>query len=153
MNIINDSEIMLSLCAPLGHIPVIPLNYSTLSKQTLFSRDLVEMCFKEILLAMSRCLNARRNIQLDFNRVGRLLICDTKAKMKFFHDFIKKLDVSGELENAFRTHTTQSEMSIMTNPIPSRLSTASALTLPRYCYTLLCTLSYLLEQLYFYYKC
>lgn len=108
----------------LGHIPVVTLNYSTISHEGSFSRDSTELCIKEILLAISHWLFTKKSIQLDFCNVGRLIVRDSKVKMKFFRDFIRQLDVDGELENIFRPQTTQSDISIMSNPYPSQSSTA-----------------------------
>lgn len=103
-----------------GHIPVIPLNYSVLSNEGPYSRDSFQLCIKEILLAMSRCLFAKKNVHLDFCDVGRLIVKDSKIQMKFFRNFIRQLDFNGDLESAFRPRTAQSEASIMTNPSPCR---------------------------------
>ena len=100
------------------------MNYSVLSNEGSCSRDSAELCIKEILLATSHCLFARKSIQLDFCNVGRLFVKDSKVKMKFFRDFIKQLDVDGELEKVFRPQTAQSDISIMSNPFPPRTSTA-----------------------------
>lgn len=115
----------------LGHIPIVPLNYSVLSNELSCSRDSVELCVKEILLAMSRCLFARRSVQLDFYNIGRLVVQDSKVKMKFFRDFIKQLDFNEELGGEIRPQTTQSEISIMTNPYPSSRLATSDHILPR----------------------
>ncbi len=115
----------------LGRIPLIPLNYTVISNETHFNRDSVELCIKEIVLAISRCISSKGHVQLDFNEVGRLSINGARAKTKFFRAFINMMDGSGQLENAFRPHTAESEMSLMTNPVQPRLSTSSGLALPR----------------------
>ena len=97
---------------------------------TPFDRDTVELCVKEVLQAMGRSLAARKNIQFDFSNIGRLVILDRKAKMRFFRDFIASLDTSGEMEYAFRPDTAQSVLSIMSNPCTPRPSTTNTLTLP-----------------------
>ena len=114
-----------------GNIPIVPLNFTAISREGSYSRDTIELCIKEVLLAMSRCLFSKKSVQLDFYAVGRLIIKSSIAKMAFFHDFIKKLDFNEELESIFRLPTFRSA-SIMTNSLPSRLS---ALTdhFPRYC--------------------
>ncbi len=114
-----------------GHIPIVPLNYTAISNEGSFNRDMVELCIKEILLAMSRCLFLKRSVQLDFYMVGRVIVKSSSVRIKFFHDFIKQLDFSEELENAFRLRTSQSDMSVMTNPLPSQLCSSSD-HLPRY---------------------
>ena len=97
---------------------------------TAFDRDTVELCVKEVLQAMGRSLAARKNIQFDFGNIGRLVIQDRKAKMRFFRDFIASLDTSGEMEYAFRPDTAHSVLSIMSNPCTPRPSTTNTLTLP-----------------------
>lgn len=116
----------------IGHIPIVPLNFTVISNEGPFSRDSVELCVREILLSMSRCLFEKKTVQLDFYKVGRLFTQNSKIKMKFFRDFIKKLDFNGELESIFRPRTAQSELSIMTNPFLSRPTTsANPSILPR----------------------
>lgn len=107
-----------------GNIPIVPLNFTAISREGSYSRDMIELCIKEVLLAMSRCLFSKRSVQLDFYAVGRLVIKSSSAKMAFFQDFIKKLDFNEELESIFRFPTFQS-VSVMTNPFPSRLNTSS----------------------------
>ena len=97
---------------------------------TAFDRDTVELCVKEVLQAMGRSLAARKNIQFDIGNIGRLVIQDRKAKMRFFRDFIASLDTSGEMEYAFRPDTAHSVLSIMSNPCTPRPSTTNTLTLP-----------------------
>ena len=106
------------------------MNFTALSNMTAFDRDTVELCVKEVLQAMGRSLAARKNIQFDFGNIGRLVIQDRKAKMRFFRDFIASLDTSGEMEYAFRPDTAHSVLSIMSNPCTPRPSTANTLTLP-----------------------
>lgn len=117
-----------------GCIPVTPLNYTVLSNEGPYNRDSLQLCIKEILLALSRRLFARKNVYLDFCEVGRVIVKGSKIQVKFFRSFIKQLDFndSGELEAAFRPRTAQSEVSIMTNPSPLRSCTSSEHILPRY---------------------
>lgn len=108
---------------------MVPLNYTVVSNEGSYNRDSVQLCVKEILSAMSRCLSVRKSINLDFIEVGRVIVKDSKIQMKFFRDFIRQFDSNGELEDLFRLQTTRSEMSIMTNPM---LRTSSDQFLPRY---------------------
>lgn len=112
-----------------GQIPIVPLNFSVLSNGTNYDRNTVELCIKEIIQAMSRLLASSGNIQFDFHHIGRLLIAESKVKMRFFREFISSLDSSGELEHAFRPDTAFSTLSIMTNPSTPRSGTA--LVLPK----------------------
>ena len=60
-------------------------------------RDVVEICIKEILSAFNRAVNTRKNVDLTFQNIGRLVIKDGKAKMKFTRDFLKTMDGTGTL--------------------------------------------------------
>ncbi len=108
-----------------GQIPIVPLNFTHISSNSPFSRDTVEISFKDVLLTMSRTLAEGKNIQLDIGKVGRLLIGDGKVKMRFFRNFIASLDGSGGVERAFRPNTANSVLSIMSNPTSPRLATTT----------------------------
>ena len=81
---------------------------------------------------MSRLLAANGNVQFDLAHIGRLLIRESKVKMRFYREFIAALDSSGDLEHAFRPDTAHSVLSIMTNPSTPRSGTSSSkLVLPK----------------------
>ena len=46
-----------------GQIPVVQLNFAALSNETPFNRDTVESCVKEVLQALSRSVQAKRNVE------------------------------------------------------------------------------------------
>lgn len=107
------------------------MNYTVLSNEGPYDRDSIQLCIKEILLALSRCLFIKKSVHLDFCEVGRVIVKDSKIHMKFFRNFIKQLDIDGELENVFRPQTAQSDLSIMTTPSLSRSCSSSDHILPR----------------------
>lgn len=116
-----------------GHIPILPLNFTMLSNETALDRDSVEMCVREVLQVLAHSLAARRIVHFDFSNVGRLVIRESRAKMRFFHEFIATLDSSGELGCAFRPGTSEtfgSDLSIMSAPGTPRPGTSGTLTLP-----------------------
>ena len=113
-----------------GQIPIVPLNFTCISNDSPFNRDTVEMSIRDVLLALARVLAAKKNIQLDFGKVGRLLMTEGRVKMRFFKEFIASLDSSGGMENAFRPDTSGSVLSIMSNPITPR-SVITTPMLPR----------------------
>lgn len=80
-----------------GEIPVIQLNFAVISMEMGIDRDVVEICIKEILSAFNRAVNTRKNVDLTFHNIGRLVIKDGKAKMKFTRDFLKTMDGTGTL--------------------------------------------------------
>jgi len=80
-----------------GEIPVVQLNFAVISMEMGLERDVVEICIKEILSAFNRAVNTRKNVDLTFQNIGRLVIKDGKAKMKFTRDFLKTMDGTGTL--------------------------------------------------------
>ena len=91
------------------------------------------MCVKEVLQVLAHSLAARKIVHFDFSNVGRLVIRESRAKMRFFREFIAALDSSGELGCAFRpgtSHTSCSDLSIMSAPGTPRPGTSGTLTLP-----------------------
>ena len=67
-----------------------------------YPRETVESCIKEVLQAVSRSLHVRRNVEFIFTGIGCLSIRDARAKMKFYKEFIRSMDNTGELVNALR---------------------------------------------------
>lgn len=57
---------------------------------------------KEVLQAVSRSLHVRRNVEFIFSGIGSLSIRDARVKMKFYKEFVKSMDSTGELVNALR---------------------------------------------------
>lgn len=125
-----------------GQIPVVALNYTILANYSPFDRDTVEMCVKEILHTFSYVVGVGKSIELPLVSVGKLVVRDGRAKMKFFRDFIQQLDSSGQLEDAFHqrsatamsTVSMQSEASIISNRVGSVLSrpgTTGSVVLPK----------------------
>ena len=98
--ILNDSEIKLLLFISVGQIPVVQLNFAALSNETPFNRDTVESCVKEVLQALSRSVQAKRNVEFHFAGIGRLSIRESKVKMKFYKEFLRSMDGSGSLVHA-----------------------------------------------------
>lgn len=92
------------------------LNYTTISRDTSFNRDSVELFIKEVVLAVSRHLSTTGSVELNFCNIGQLTIHNSKIRMKFYRDFIQKLDLDDQLHNTFRPHTANSDLSIITNP-------------------------------------
>ena len=75
-----------------GDIPVVPLNYAALATDLELERDTVEMCVKELIGAFSRAVNTNKRGELTFREVGKLVVKDGKAKMKFCKEFLKLMD-------------------------------------------------------------
>lgn len=81
---------------------MVQLNYAALSYESPFDRDTVESCVKEVLNAVARSLSVKRNVEFQFQGIGRLQIRDGKVKMKFYKDFLNSMDGSGKLVDALK---------------------------------------------------
>ena len=85
-----------------GTIPTVPLNYAVLSMESPFDRNIVEGCVHEIITSVARAVISQKNVELVFSGIGRLQIRNTRAKLKFYKDFIKQMDGTGELLDSMR---------------------------------------------------
>ncbi|XP_066562378.1 coiled-coil domain-containing protein 81 isoform X2 [Amia ocellicauda] len=83
-----------------GDVPVVPLNYTALSWGTPFDRDTVELCIHETLLLLHRCAASQRSTHFNFPGIGVLSLCQGTVKMRFYKDFLKAMDGSGNLTQA-----------------------------------------------------
>lgn len=113
-----------------GQIPVVQLNFAALSNETPFNRDTVESCVKEVLQALSRSVQAKRNVEFHFAGIGRLSIRETKVKMKFYKEFLRSMDGSGSLVHALSNRPGTAD-SVLSEPVSPRLHTSNTLVLPR----------------------
>lgn len=113
-----------------GQIPVVQLNFAALSNETPFNRDTVESCVKEVLQALSRSVQAKRNVEFHFSGIGRLSIRDSKVKMKFYKEFLKSMDGSGSLVQAMSNRPGTAD-SVLSEPVSPRPHTSNTLVLPR----------------------
>lgn len=76
----------------LGPIPVVQLNYAAVATDSGHAREFVEVAVKELIGAFSRTINKSNRGNLTFKDIGRLVLKDGKAKMKFCKDFLKIMD-------------------------------------------------------------
>ncbi|KAM6158547.1 coiled-coil domain-containing protein 81-like [Rhynchocyon petersi] len=83
-----------------GDIPVIPLNFTMLSVDLPFTRDIVEGCVRETLLFLSRTISTEQSVEFTFKGIGVLVIRESKVKMRFYKDFLSTVDGSGNLVKA-----------------------------------------------------
>ena len=96
----NDLKSVLAHCSlsdlvPIsGEIPVVQLNYAVISLDIGYERDIVEVCIKEVIGAFARTVSSRKSADLTFRDIGRLVVKEGKAKMKFAKEFIRTMDGS-----------------------------------------------------------
>ncbi|XP_065907191.1 coiled-coil domain-containing protein 81-like [Dysidea avara] len=109
-------------------VPVLPINYTALANESPFDRDTIELCIKEVLLALNKYISQQRHVEFVFPGIGKLLIRDSKAKMKFYREFVSNVDGSGEVKR-MPTAALHSRLSVMSSE--SRPPTATTITLPR----------------------
>lgn len=109
-------------------VPVLPINYTALANESPFDRDTIELCIKEVLMALNKYISQQRHIEFVFPGIGKLLIRDSKARMKFYREFVSNVDGSGEVKR-MSTAALHSRLSVMSSE--SRPPTATTITLPR----------------------
>ena len=111
-----------------AQVPVIPINYTVLANESPFDRDTIELCIKEVLLALNKYISQQRHIEFVFPGIGKLLIRDSKARMKFYREFVNSVDSSGEVEKMSMS-ALRSRLSVLS--ADSRPPTVTTVTLPR----------------------
>lgn len=84
-----------------GQIPVVSLNYTVLSNGTPYNRDTVELSIREIVQALGKAVVASKNINMDFPKIGRLMIREKRGRMRFFKEFLRSIDSTGKIEYSF----------------------------------------------------
>ncbi|KAK7898333.1 hypothetical protein WMY93_019186 [Mugilogobius chulae] len=89
--------------AAASHLPVVPLNLTAVSRESLFSRDRVEACVRETVLLLVRTVASQENVLLPLRGIGILSFRNNKVQMKFSKDFIKAVDGTGSLLLALKT--------------------------------------------------
>ncbi|XP_030851180.1 coiled-coil domain-containing protein 81-like [Strongylocentrotus purpuratus] len=113
-----------------GQVPIVQLNFAVLSNESPFDRDSVEGCVREVLQALSRAVQSKRNVEFSFTGIGRLTIRDSKVKMKFYKDFLTMMDGSGHLVEALKNRPDTAD-SVLSRASVFRPSTSGTLVLPR----------------------
>ena len=113
-----------------GQIPILPLNFTAIASHLPYPREVVESCVKEVLQAVSRSLHVKRNVEFIFSGIGCLSIRDARVKMKFYREFVKSMDNTGELVNALRNRPDTTD-SVFSEIITFRPNTGNTVVLPR----------------------
>ncbi|XP_075994603.1 coiled-coil domain-containing protein 81-like [Genypterus blacodes] len=114
-------------------IPVVQLNFSAVSHESPFSRDVVEGCVRETLLLLFRALASEQHLLLTFPGVGVLSFKNKKVRMKFNRDFVNAMDGSGRLLLAFSRSGSSASLMSSGSSRPLRPHTAHPPTLPAVC--------------------
>ncbi|XP_045197677.2 coiled-coil domain-containing protein 81-like isoform X3 [Mercenaria mercenaria] len=113
-----------------GQIPIVQLNFAAMSFESPYDRDTVESCVREILGAVQRAIGSKRNVELNFNGIGKLSIRDSRVKMKFYKDFINQMDGSGKLLDSMQNRPGTVD-SVMSERCLSRAQSSNTVILPR----------------------
>ncbi|KAL7845824.1 hypothetical protein AOLI_G00240160 [Acnodon oligacanthus] len=118
--------------AAAGDIPVVPLNFTALSTESPFDRDVVEGCIRETLLLLLRAVSTQRTVVFTFRGIGVLSFHHSNVKMKFYKDFISAMDGTGKLLWAL-TNRPGTSCSVVSGKLSSlqRPMTSNAILLPR----------------------
>ncbi|KAM6158617.1 LOW QUALITY PROTEIN: coiled-coil domain-containing protein 81-like [Rhynchocyon petersi] len=113
-----------------GDIPVIPLNFTMLSVDLPFTRDIVEGCVRETLLFLSRTISTEQSMEFTFKGIGVLVIRESKVKMRFYKDFLSTVDGSGNLVKAL-TNRPGTVDSVLSSTEALKKHPSSAIAFPR----------------------
>ncbi|XP_062274633.1 coiled-coil domain-containing protein 81-like [Scomber scombrus] len=116
-------------------LPVVQLNFTAVSQETHFSRDVAEGCVRETLLLLVRALASEQIVFLPLQGIGVLSFKQNKVRMKFNRDFINAMDGSGRLHLAFN-NIPGSSASLMSGGLSRLQRTHNAkvhITLPTVC--------------------
>lgn len=114
-----------------GDVPVVQLNFTSLSLESPFDRDTVEGCVRETLLLLSRSVALKRNVLFAFHSIGVISIREGKVKMKFYRDFLNSMDGSGSLVKALSNRPGTCDSVLTARESQARPVTSNTVLLPR----------------------
>lgn len=63
------------------HLPVVQLNFASVSQETPFNRDVVEGCIRETLQLLLRALASEQNVFITFQGIGVLSFKNNKVAL------------------------------------------------------------------------
>ncbi|XP_072236940.1 coiled-coil domain-containing protein 81-like [Leuresthes tenuis] len=120
--------------AAVTQLPVVQLNFTAVSQETPFSRNIVDGCVKETLQLLFRALASQKNAFLTFKGIGVLSFKNKKVQMNFNRDFINAMEGTGGQLKGFKTKI-GSSISLLSGPLSKlqRPETADPATLPTLC--------------------
>ncbi|KAG5283132.1 hypothetical protein AALO_G00038690 [Alosa alosa] len=75
-----------------GEVPVVPLNFSALSVDSPFERDVVELCVRESLMLLMSMVAKRAAVLFSFHGIGLLSFRQGHVRMRFDQDFLTAQD-------------------------------------------------------------
>ncbi|RXM32009.1 Coiled-coil domain-containing protein 81 [Acipenser ruthenus] len=113
-----------------GDVPVVQLNFTSLSLESPFDRDTVEGCVRETLLLLSRSVALKRNVLFAFHSIGVISIREGKVKMKFYRDFLNSMDSSGSLVKALSNRPGTCDSVLTARESQARPVTSNTVLLP-----------------------
>ncbi|XP_042566447.1 coiled-coil domain-containing protein 81-like isoform X1 [Clupea harengus] len=93
----HSSDLKQIKASPTGEVPVVPLNFSTLSVDSPFERDVVERIVRESLMLIARVVASQPALLLSFHSIGLLSFRQGWVRMKFYKDFLVALDSTWSL--------------------------------------------------------
>nr|XP_055062326.1 coiled-coil domain-containing protein 81-like isoform X1 [Misgurnus anguillicaudatus] len=80
-------------------VPVVSLNFSALSVESPYERDIVQACVRQTVLLLLHAANTRHSVAHAFHRIGVLMFQQTRVKMIFYRDFISAVDAAWKLSS------------------------------------------------------
>ena len=89
------------------------INYAMIAVEMGIDRDVAECCIKEIISAFSRSMSQNNVTELYFKDIGKLVITNSKAKMKFTRDFLKSIFLDGRSASTLSMDNVFSNVNIL----------------------------------------
>ncbi|XP_055062329.2 coiled-coil domain-containing protein 81 isoform X3 [Misgurnus anguillicaudatus] len=80
-------------------VPVVSLNFSALSVESPYEREIVQACVRQTVLLLLHAANTRHSVAHAFHRIGVLMFQQTRVKMIFYRDFISAVDAAWKLSS------------------------------------------------------
>ncbi|XP_063070047.1 coiled-coil domain-containing protein 81-like [Engraulis encrasicolus] len=106
--------------SPAGEVPVVPLNFSLLSMDGPFERDVVERCVRESLMLLVRVVSQHPSALLGFPGLGLLTFRRGLACMRFHRAFLWALDQTWGLARRIRCSRAGVSSSVEPDRVHSR---------------------------------
>ncbi|OXB51466.1 hypothetical protein ASZ78_011830, partial [Callipepla squamata] len=120
------------LCDFAGHKEVEPLKYSEVAAATSVTRQTRKDCIFGTTFLVSHCLSKGENIAFVLKDIGVLLINGTRVQMKFYYNFLEKINGKEKLEKAlFKVPGLMDMLVSRVAPVASLTSSGRVVVFPK----------------------
>ncbi|KAM6115519.1 coiled-coil domain-containing protein 81-like [Phoenicopterus ruber ruber] len=120
--IVRDHDLQYGCTDVPGHQHFEQLPYAQIASDNAVSEGMVQLCMERTTRLFRVCLENRKNVALVWRDVGMLIIQGKDVKMRFYTDFLKRLNGTDKMLQAVL------EMPEMRDSVISRHDTAASQT-------------------------